>query len=562
MKINELHSKIENNKNSFSFKSGHCNILTFSDLHGGLRGPAKMFNSIAANVEKIFPNQAEQNVYNILAMPGDIFINEAKRGYITKPSLTNGDVQLYMVNNLLKSIRNLIRPKAKYDVLFTPGNHDLDGGDISLLDTLKKMPVKMLLTNADNTEELSKAYDNKMFTSVVYEIPDDKKPNLKHKVLALGVTLQNMKYFNEGFIKIIKFLDNYTSVDEKLNDEAYSSTIEKVNSIITKFKEENPNGAVVILSHLGNRFSGLLAENNPDINLILNGHDHVQKLTRVNRSKIVSLGQNSEIYRGVQLHFDDYGRLENINVDTYYPTEEKTPYAKDLMKDINYLIKDDIKPLVQFKPNEYGINEFVYTTEIRYKNSPYANFLSSALRDYLIEMGYKVDLLGCQSSSIRGSIKEGSANLDLLKTFDGIKDRVAELEIAPLKGQEILDIVTENINGNLASPERSTIMQWSDLKVDRSLFEAINAKLSDKTYNDCVKIRNRETGEYEPIVLNKEYYTAFANKDVHRRKECFEKVRHKFKSTGITVPDAFHGYMDKHKYVINITPEIMEERIV
>ena len=562
MKNCELHYKIVDNKNNLSFKSGHCNILAFSDLHGGLRAPAKMFNSIAANVKNIFPQQKNSNVLNLLAMPGDIFINQQKRGYITKPNITNGDVQLLLINNLLKSIRNLIHPKAKYDALFTPGNHDFDGGDVALLNMLKKMPVKMLLTNAHNTAELSPLYDNKLFTSVIYEIPDDRKPNLKHKVLTLGVTLQNMDYFNEGLIKKIKFLDNFTSVDEKLKDDAYLKTIEKINSIITSFKNENPNGAVVILSHLGNRFSGLLAENNPDINLILNGHDHVQKLTRVNRSKIASLGQNSEIYRGIQLNFDDYGRLENINIDTFYPLDEKVPNAKDLMKDVNSMLKEDIKPLVKFNPNIFGINEFIYTTEVRYKNSPYANFLSSALRDYLIEKGFKVDLLGCQSSSIRGSIKEGSANLDLLKTFDGIKDYVAGLEIAPLKGREILDIVIENVLGNIEKPERSTIMQWSDLKVDRSLFTDIRYGKTDKTFKDGVKIRNRITGEYEPLMLDKEYYTAFANKDVNRRKECFEKIKHKFKPTGINVPDAFHEYMDEHKYIINITPEIMEERII
>ena len=77
-----------------TFGKGRFQILAISDLHGGLRSLAKTMKTIENNSDKIYSNSDEKSTFNLFAISGDWFINQAQKGYITDNNLTNGDIQL------------------------------------------------------------------------------------------------------------------------------------------------------------------------------------------------------------------------------------------------------------------------------------------------------------------------------------------------------------------------------------------------------------------------------------------------------------------------------------
>lgn len=558
-------NRYSNQQQNITFGKGRFQILAISDLHGGLRSLAKTMKTIEKHSNEIYPNSGEKSTFNLFAISGDWFINQAQNGYITDHNLTNGDIQLKFFKKFINRLKSLIMPNSKFDTVITPGNHDFDGGDEFLLKAVHDLPLKMVVSNLKNFEDFSDYVGKKLVKSLVLEVPDDKNPKLKHKLLILGSTVHNMEYYNKGLTKKMTFLENQNCTDEKLNDSAFLKTIEVINEEINKFKSKNPNGAVVFLSHLGNRFSDLIASSTKNIDLILNGHDHVQTINFVNKIPIISLGKDGELLRGIKINFNDDGKLDKTIVNTFLTSDTSDFEVKmhDFMIDLNKMLHDDIRPIIKINQNQYGVGELHYNTQIRYSNSPYANFLTSAIRDSLRNANIDVDTVGIQSSAIRGGIVNGSTNLDLLKTFDGIKLHISGIETAQLKGSDLVDIITENILENLKLPERNTIMHWSDIQVNRTLFDEISKGKSKKTFADAIKIRNRETGEFERIDPDKTYKTALSHKFITKDSlESSKRVRDKFTPTGIKIQEAFQTYLKDNNYTIDITPEIMESRIL
>ena len=569
MQIREINNFENNNRvnrlnsqNKFSFRAGNFNILAFSDLHGGLRSLTRFTCTLENNFARVFPEKDLPSTKNLITVSGDYFINHMQDGYLSEPKLNNGNIQQQFFKRFIDRVHALIGKDKICDTIFTPGNHDFDGGDEFILALANKMPIKVLLTNLQNIENFK---IKNLVSSVIQEVPDSINPEKKHKLLFLGATLQNMDYYNRGLIRKMKFFENVNCTDAQLQDEYFSKTISAINAEINKFKSENPQGGVVLLSHVGNRFSDLIANSTNGINLILNGHDHVKDVNFVNNVPIVSLGENAELFRGIKIHFNDDGKLEKIKVDTFETagTPKIEVEMHEFATDLQTMLQKDISPLIKISPNEYGISELVYNKQIRYSNSPFANFLTSALRNVLRETYPELDTLGIQSSAIRGGIKHGSSNLDLLKTFDGIKINISELEIAKLKGKEIADIIIENILENLKAPERNTIMQWSDIEVNRTQIDKIRrGSISLNKMIGAIRIRNRETGDFVPLNLERTYTVALTHKFVNKEDlNAPKKIKDKFTGTGIKVKDAFRQYLEAINYNIEITPEIVENRI-
>ena len=149
-------------------------------------------------------------------------------------------------------------------------------------------------------------------TEKIYEVLDNKKPDLKNKILVLGVTIPAMNYYSPNLLGGTEFFDNTNKNDVLLEKEDLQNTFDVVEKSVEKFKKENPNGAVVVMSHTGNKISSLMAERVPDIDLILNGHDHKEFEILKGKTLILSHGQNSKFLRTSQLQFDDNGKLSGI----------------------------------------------------------------------------------------------------------------------------------------------------------------------------------------------------------------------------------------------------------
>ena len=553
-----------------SFKAAQVNILATSDNHGNVHSLPKFVKTVETNKSDIFQKAASPSTLNVFAVAGDWFINPSKKGFLTKPKMTNGDIQLRFLKETITSVKKAAGDDTRFETIFTMGNHDLDGGDKFMYKVVNTAPMKTLVTNVDvpNSPGMQAVLANKpeaVAKSFEFEVPDDKNPNLNHKVLFVGVTIPTMDFYNPGLLKKMKFYDNGNSKDANLNEEDIQGTIQSIAKEVDAFKEKNPKGAVVLLSHMGDRLSKIIRDNVPQINVILNGHDHVFKTSLKGKTNINSLGKDNEMIKSLNLHFNDEGDLETTDMNTFFSDLtliddlDKHPIQLKLQENFS----EDMKPKV-FVSNYAGEEtELDYGNEIRYSNSYLANYLTSAVKRSVREMHPDVFSVALQSSIIRGGIKDGSNNLDLMKVFDGVSENLSNLKIGEVNGYELAGLITENIQANLKAPTRNTIIHWSDVQVDRTLMSEIAAGKSDKKYIDAVKVRKDGTKDFEPIDPMKKYKIVLPEKYLVKDDIKWpQRIRSNFESLGKTYDQLFREYLESVDYLVKITDKTKEQRVL
>ena len=230
---------------------------------------------------------------------------------------------------------------------------------------------------------------------------------------------------------------------------------------------------------------------------------------------------------------------------------------------LDEMFKDDTKPLVSLKDVSGNETELDYGDIIRYSNSHLANYLTSAVKRSVREIDPDVFSVAIQSSIIRGGIKQGASNLDLMKVFDGVSENLSNLQIGNVTGEELVGLITENIQSNLKAPTRNTIIHWSDVQIDRTLMEKIQNGKSKKSYKDAVKVRNQKTKTFEPIDLKKDYRIVLPEKYLVKNDiEWPSRIRHKFDSLNHTYDELFRQYLYNLDYSLTITPKTKEQRIL
>lgn len=630
-----------------SFKGARVNIVAFSDNHGNItNGLTDLLNTFDKNKKEIFPNSIGASVVNILAIVGDWFINPSKKGFITRSELTNGDLQNLALQKTIELIKKsalhnnlkyeeLLKKvqeglvKFNFETIYTMGNHCLDSGTRFMLNVMHNNDMKTLVTNVDLEksplirEEME--VNPNVLKSYVYEIPDDKNPELIHKVLFLGVTIPSMDFYNPGLCEGLEFYDNSNQKDTALTEETLQGTINAVKKEVDKFKKDNPKGVVVLLSHMGERLAEIVRKDVPQINHILNGHDHLNTQSNVGKTSINSLGKDNEMIKAINFEFDDNGDLVKVSMTPYFTSTtlsdgiESHPFNKFL----NEYLEKDMAPLVSvdelksedaisaekenfpmyvnivlselgiYKPElrnslmqnkdfknliyaqaklkmqetegvKQGITKLSYAKEIRYQNSYLMNFLTSAVKNTIKE---KIDsdifAVGIQSSIVRGGLADGANNLAVMKVFDGVSEELSGVQIGEISGEELTGMIVENILDNLKDKNRNTIIHWSDIQVDRSKIDAINNGSSNEKYSDAVKVRNSQNGCFEPIDLTKKYKIAIGRK--YLMKDSIEwprKIRSKFEPLHKTYNELFRLYLSDNNYAIHITPNTKENRIL
>lgn len=561
-----------NERQNIAFKSAHVNILATADNHGNLTSLPLLAETIKTNQPDIFIKSQEKSTLNIFAVVGDWHINPSKKGFLTNPDLTNGKIQRKALNKTIDYVKSLLGKKANFDALFTMGNHDLDGGDDFIYSVMKDDKKKSLVTNVDveNSPALKAAMEKNpnIATEVIYEIEDDKNPNLKHKVLFLGVTIPSMKFYNPNLLKGMTFYDDVNKKDAYLKEEDLEETFKVVKSHVDKFKKENPQGAVVLLSHMGGKISEMIRERVPQINIILNGHDHKNLTSLTGKTNINSLGQNNNIIKAINLKFDDNGDLVRTNLNTFFTmtTVRDDLDENPLTKFINEAFERDTEPIVSLKDVMGKEAHLDYGDVIRYSNSHLANYLTSAVKRSVRAITNEPNVIvGIQSSIIRGGIKNGSTNLDLMKVFDGVSENLSDVKIGHISGEELVGLVIENIRDNLEAPKRNTIIQWSDLQVNRTQISEILAGNSRKKFQDTIKVRNENTNQFEPIDLNKLYPIAISNKYLIKEDILWpSRIRDRFVSLDKTYDQLFRSYIasDEINFQLKVTAKTKEDRIL
>ena len=534
------------------FKAAQVNILAMSDNHGNVQNLPQLVGTIDKNKGDIFKKADEKSTLNMFAIAGDFFMNPHKKGYMTKPELSNGDIQANFLNKVVNTVKGMV--KNNFDTVYSLGNHCYDGGDEFVFNKLKDEPVKTLVTNVDLEKSplvtgLMKDYKN-IVKSQVYEVQDDKNPNLKHDVMFVGVTIPSLK----GKLTKTELYDNCNKKDTQLTENDLQGTFAVLNKEVEAFKEKHPKGAVVLLSHMGAPISKMIQKNVPNINVILNGHDHTRDNAEQGGTIINSLGKDNEIVKSVNFRFNDDGDLEDVGYNMYI-TENSAP-DKEVKTFLDKNFEEDVKPLVKM----HGASELEYSDKIRYANTELTNFLTSTVAEEARKEIPDLDSVALQSSYVRGGIKEGSTNLNLLKIFDGIDVESQNLNVGNVKGNQLVHIISKNVKSNLEAPTRNTLIQWSDFQVNRTMIEQISKGESKNSYADAVKCRNQQTGKFENIDLNKDYKIILSNKILS--KKDFKEVKDNFKSINKNYDDFFRANIKGKNYEVNVDNKVKEQRVL
>ena len=136
-----------------NFKSAHVNILATSDNHGNVHSLPLLAETVKNNKKDIFVKPEEKSTLNVFAIAGDWFINPSKKGFLTRPELSNGDLQNIALLKTIDSVKEVVNKVAKkivpLNTLYLAGNHCLDAGDKFLVDIIKKNPMTTLVTNVN-----------------------------------------------------------------------------------------------------------------------------------------------------------------------------------------------------------------------------------------------------------------------------------------------------------------------------------------------------------------------------------------------------------------------------
>lgn len=524
-------------RNMVRFGEGQVNILATSDNHAIFENLPGFYSNIANNVDEIFPDKDKSNVLNVGMFAGDWFMDPIRRGYLTNPQKRAGDYQLEFLNLLIKSVKNLV---PTFNAFYTPGNHCFDSGDSLLIKYLKKADITAILTASHSSSSASfdLGEDEKKIIKQSYKlkVPDDKDPKKIHEVLVLGVVVPGMGFYNPGMMNNVKVIDDSNNKDADISENDMKMTYNILNRIIKNFKKDNPDGAVVVMSHTGNTISERIANKVKNIDIILNGHDHKDMEKKVKNTRIISLGQNSEFFDALKIHFNDKGRYDN---KTEPIKQFKTKDAQIIENDpftklIEESFREDKKPLATILTNENITKLSKNATkkdDIREINNHLANFVTDGVLNSIRQIEPDTAVFGVASSAFRQDlpVNKPMTNLQLRDLLNGQTEAMSQVYTGKIKGSDLINIVSKNIQDNIKN-NRNTIIQWSGIQIDKKgIKEALESgKTTNEDMAKYIKIKD-DNGNYVDINEDSPYKVAIPNYFFLRPKPTFTPLENKFK---------------------------------
>ncbi len=525
---------------SFTFKGADININCFSDTHGAVLPADNALETLRENRNDVFCKSGKGRA-NVTAICGDWFTNGNQKGYLTNPEKPLAMFQLDMLNGLISGIKNIAENTS---AIFTPGNHEFDGG-VKLLDkVLSNLDAEILMTNLDIENSAgfeTSVKEHKIINQKILEVEDDKSPELKHKILFLGISPVNMSAYKKN-LDGVNFIDNVNKNQKSVVMGDYSKTLEDCRRRIECFKKENPKGFAVLLSHTGVNFADNLAKNS-QVDLIFDGHEHKDETRFINGVPIVSLSMNFKKIFNADIKFDDDGNLESIKIKEFEPM--KTKQKGSLSALYNKIFKDDLKPIYTVKTDKPEVKS-LDLDGICTGNSYLANFVTDSIMEELQKENPDVDFLALNSSAIRHGIKPDDkasvSNFDLKNILSGIKSEDSAIFITDITGKELIDIILDNYLSNISNPKKNPIFHYSGLITDRT--NLIKAFKDNAGYSELAQyILNAETNS--PIDIYGNYKIAniekYFNKSLNSR---IKEMKEKSQDTGINLKNLFEKHFN------------------
>lgn len=537
MKVSSLQ-----NSNLFtqaSFRAATVNINSFSDTHGNIQLADKAYQEIKDRREDIFCREGKGKK-NIFAICGDWFMDGAKKGYYSAEHKPKSFFQRDILNAFIALVKGLA---PNTDFIFTPGNHEFDGGIKLADDVFANLDSDILVTNMHietSNGFLRSISKGKILNQKIIEVEDDKNSDLKHKILLLGVSPVNLKYYQKN-CQGLTLLDNVQIAQQKVEEHDYQATMSECKQRITDFKQKNPDGVVVLMSHTGVNFADNLAER-AEVDFVLDGHEHKDQIRYVNKTPIIPLSQNFKKIVNLKLNFNDEGKLSSYELKSFNPTKNK---KQGILTDLyNFLLSKDVEKQYTIETDK-NIKE-LSIQNVRTGNSYLANFITDSIIEEIREEEPNVDFFGLNSSAIRGSLKVSKkpevSHFDVLNAVSGIREEEAEIMITKMSGKEVLDIVMDNILFNSIMPKKNPIMQYAGLSVDKTAMlngYDVGCKL-ESLYQYVI-----DTNTGKPIEKDKTYIFANTEKyfDKTDNSEIKELKQRSYK-IGFTVHELFERHFE------------------
>ncbi len=543
MKINSINTNI--NK-FYSFGASVVNINAFSDTHGELMLANNAFEEMRSRKNDIFCRE-EKGSTNVLAICGDWFMDGGKTGFLTNPNKKNAEFQLDILNEFIRQVRKIA---GNTTAIFTSGNHEFDGG-VELLDKiLSKIDAEVLMTNLDisNSPAFAKSISkNKIINEKVVEAEDDKNPDLKHKVLFLGVSPVNMGAYQEN-TKGLKFIDNIIKPQRYVKKEDYEATTEECKKRINAFKSENPDGIVVLLSHTGVGFADNLVKESA-VDLVFDGHEHKDDIRYVNGVPIISLSQNFKKIVNAKIKISDSGKLDSIKINPFSPLENKS--IGPLLKFFGGILSEDIKKRYSIRTDSNDI-KMLDVKDIRLGNNFLANFVTDSILEEIRKKDSSVDFFALNASAIRHPLKISdkvrNSAFDVMNVLAGIKDEDGGILTTELSGLEVVYMVLDNYLFNKENPQRNPIIHYSGLITDRTgmLQDYMNGKTLRELAGYVI-----DASTNKPVDPDKTYKIANVEKYFNKSQNPIIKgIKDKSVYTGNTVQALFKKHFEESDSIL------------
>ena len=537
----KIHPFVNNFNAHNSFKAAMVNINAFSDTHGELLLANQALEEMRSRQDDIFCKNETKGTANVMVVCGDWFMDGAKKGYITNPNKENAKFQLDIFNEFINQIKKMASDTVS---IFTPGNHEFDGGVKLLDDIFSCINSDVLISNLDisSSNGFEKSISgNKIINEKVVEVEDDKNPDLKHKFLFLGISPVNMGAYQKK-LDGVHFIDNVEKPQRYVEKEDYQHTLDDCKLRINKFRADNPNGHVILLCHTGVKFADNLATES-NVDLIFDGHEHKDAIRFVNSTPIVPLSQNFKKIVNAKIKLDDNGKLIDMGLKSFSPLENKSKgpllrlYCKLFSQDIRkkYTIKSDNKMI-----------DMLDIKNIRVGNSFLANFITDSVLEELKKIDDSIDFFALNSSSIRHPLKISerpqNSPFDVMSVLAGIKEEEGQIMTTNLNGRDILYLILDNFIFNKDMPQQNPLIHYSGLIIDRTSMLSDYEDASD--IDDMAKyVIDEKTGE--PIDLDKTYKIANVEKYFNKSQNiAIKKAKDVSEYTGYTVQELFKKHFE------------------
>lgn len=530
MKIQSLNSFYSPN-----FKAATININAFSDTHGELLLANNAVEELRRRKKDVFEPQ-EKGKANITAICGDWFMDGARTGYLTNPTKKNGIFQLEIFNEFLNQIKGFAPNNT---TLFTPGNHEFDGGVPLLAEIFEKINAEVLISNLETDTSFAfeeSIKDGKLLSEKIIEVEDDKNPNLKHKVLFLGIIPVNLVSYQKNLTGV-HLTDNVDKSQNKVEKKDYQDTLDLFKQKIDSFKSENPNGIVVLMSHTGVEFADNLAREST-VDIVFDGHEHKDDVRFVNKTPIVPLSQNFKKIVNAKIEVNDNGKLDSITVKEFSPMENRLKGPLYML--YRQLFNRDLKRVYGIKTDNPEVLK-LDTQNIRTGNNYLANFVTDSILSEIKKKDFSVDFLALNSSSIRRCLytteKANNSAFDVFNVLSGIKEEDGQIMTTKVSGRELAYMVVDNVVFNREAPNKNPLIQYSGLIIDKTgILEAIE---KGATLNELIQyVVDERTGK--PIKAENTYKIANVEKYFNKTNNTYiRKLKDKSEFFGASVQDMF-----------------------